>query len=107
MCGNIVFSSRCDVSERTLEGLSLLEYSGYDSAGLALIEPDSRVNLRRSVGKLSELRATIKGVQFPAALALGIHAGRPLDPQSRPFCIHIRPATSLSFTTASSRTTPN
>ena len=59
MCGIIGILGRSDVSERILEGLSLLEYRGYDSAGLALIEPDGRVGLRRSVGKLSELRAAV------------------------------------------------
>ncbi|MHA7887773.1 glutamine--fructose-6-phosphate aminotransferase [Roseicyclus sp.] len=53
-----------------MEGLSRLEYRGYDSAGIALMVPRGRVSLRSAVGKLSALRAKL--AEEPVSGCLGI-----------------------------------
>ena len=57
MCGIVGILGRSDVSGRILDGLSRLEYRGYDSAGMALMDA-GRIDVRRSVGKLKALKAT-------------------------------------------------
>lgn len=70
MCGIIGILGRSDVTERLVDGLSRLEYRGYDSAGLALMGADDRVSVRRAVGKLDALRAML--AENPMAGRLGI-----------------------------------
>lgn len=55
MCGIIGILGKGPVVDRLLEGLSRLEYRGYDSAGIAVLT-NSGHELRRSVGKLAFLR---------------------------------------------------
>ena len=47
MCGIVGAIAKHDVSAMLLEGLQRLEYRGYDSAGMALINGDSIQRLRR------------------------------------------------------------
>jgi glucosamine--fructose-6-phosphate aminotransferase (isomerizing) len=42
MCGIVAAAARREVSEILLEGLRRLEYRGYDSAGMALIDDQQR-----------------------------------------------------------------
>ena len=63
MCGIVGHVGPVAVpSERSLEvlldGLSRLEYRGYDSAGVALLT-DEGVSVRKEAGKLENLRAQI------------------------------------------------
>lgn len=55
MCGIVGYTGkRCSIST-LLDGLARLEYRGYDSAGLAVIE-DEQVKLVKSVGKVKSLK---------------------------------------------------
>ena len=54
MCGIIGYLGPQNPVEVIFEGLKKLEYRGYDSAGIALIQ-DKHFEVRRSQGKLSEL----------------------------------------------------
>ncbi len=54
MCGIVGAVARRDVPEILLEGLRRLEYRGYDSAGLAVLE-QQQIQRRRTVGKVAEL----------------------------------------------------
>ncbi|RJS93339.1 glutamine--fructose-6-phosphate transaminase (isomerizing) [Salinisphaera sp. Q1T1-3] len=54
MCGIVGASAQRDVSAILLEGLRRLEYRGYDSAGMALID-DGVLTRRRAVGKVAAL----------------------------------------------------
>ena len=47
MCGIVAAAARREVSEILLEGLRRLEYRGYDSAGMALIDNEFNLQLRR------------------------------------------------------------
>ncbi len=55
MCGIVAAAARREVSEILLEGLRRLEYRGYDSAGLALIDNENHLQLHKKQGKVSEL----------------------------------------------------
>ncbi len=59
MCGIVGAVARRQVAGILLEGLDRLEYRGYDSAGLAVIEEGGTVARRRAVGKVAELRAAV------------------------------------------------
>jgi len=54
MCGIIGILGQAPVADRLLQGLSRLEYRGYDSAGIAVMSQNT-FGLRRSVGKLAAL----------------------------------------------------
>ena len=54
MCGIVGYIGARDASEIILDGLRRLEYRGYDSAGLAVIE-GGKFEIRRDAGKLNRL----------------------------------------------------
>jgi glucosamine--fructose-6-phosphate aminotransferase (isomerizing) len=57
MCGIVAAAARREVSEILLEGLRRLEYRGYDSAGMALIDNEHRLQLHKYQGKVAALSA--------------------------------------------------
>ena len=92
MCGIIgyVGPNGTDVTSILLEGLSKLEYRGYDSAGIAVLTSNGTLELRRRAGKIANLVATVENGSRPAAGPLGIgHTrwathGRPNDANAHP-----------------------
>ena len=62
MCGIVGALAQRDVGSILLEGLYRLEYRGYDSAGIALIE-DQKLSRFRALGKVKELEARLPGDQ--------------------------------------------
>ena len=59
MCGIVAAASNRNVVPILLDGLNRLEYRGYDSAGIALVENNKILRIRKQ-GKVSELHKTIK-----------------------------------------------
>ncbi|MCB1670826.1 MAG: class II glutamine amidotransferase, partial [Pseudomonadales bacterium] len=56
MCGIVGAIAQREVSEILIEGLKRLEYRGYDSAGLALIDTENpKLNSIKAVGKVEKL----------------------------------------------------
>ncbi len=55
MCGIVGYVGPRDATPIILEGLKRLEYRGYDSAGLAIVQADGTIGVRREVGKLARL----------------------------------------------------
>jgi len=49
-----------NVAGKILTMLKNLEYRGYDSAGIAVITPENRIDLRKDVGKIDELRIKLQ-----------------------------------------------
>ena len=88
MCGIVGALAQRNVSEILLEGLRRLEYRGYDSAGVCLLDGDRQLQLRKSQGKVADLEARL--ADSPAAGRLGIaHTrwathGEPSDKNSHP-----------------------
>ena len=55
MCGIVGFTGRQQAAPVLLDGLSKLEYRGYDSAGLAVRDGSSLAEVVKSTGKLRNL----------------------------------------------------
>lgn len=56
MCGIIGYCGPLDAETVLLDGLSQLEYRGYDSAGIALFDENSKIRFLKTVGKVAALR---------------------------------------------------
>ena len=59
MCGIVGAVAQRDVSEILLEGLRRLEYRGYDSAGIAVLDPQQQLQRVRCLGKVKILADTL------------------------------------------------
>jgi glutamine---fructose-6-phosphate transaminase (isomerizing) len=60
MCGIIGYVGAGPVAERLLEGLEVLEYRGYDSAGVAL-DRGGELEVQRVVGPVAHLSQVVEG----------------------------------------------
>src|SRR6201993_850618 len=69
MCGIVGAVAQRNITPILLEGLRRLEYRGYDSAGIAVLDRD-RIELRRAVGKVAQLEARLE--REPLSGQLGI-----------------------------------
>ena len=58
MCGIIGILGKTGVQDRIVDGLSRLEYRGYDSAGVAIMS-DAKASVSKAVGKLSNLKSEL------------------------------------------------
>jgi glutamine---fructose-6-phosphate transaminase (isomerizing) len=78
MCGIVGYIGQREPRELLLAGLEKLEYRGYDSAGIAVLEP-SGIAVTRAVGNLAALREAVAGVPVAAGGAavaeLDVHTG--------------------------------
>ncbi|MGD9808116.1 MAG: glutamine--fructose-6-phosphate transaminase (isomerizing) [Deferribacterales bacterium] len=70
MCGIVGYIGERKASGVLMNGLSKLEYRGYDSAGIALLEGGS-IAVERSVGKLINLSEKLKEKVFNATTGIG------------------------------------
>ena len=70
MCGIVGAIAQRDITEILVEGLRRLEYRGYDSAGVAVIDRDFKLQRTRSLGKVTEL--SDKLISSPANGTIGI-----------------------------------
>ena len=69
MCGIVGYLGNKNCQEIILGSLERLEYRGYDSSGIATIH-EGQILLRRTVGKLSELKE--KMIEEPVSGTIGI-----------------------------------
>ena len=63
MCGIIGYKGKRNVKDVLVEGLSTLEYRGYDSAGIAVLD-NKKVRIVKSIGKIENLREKLKKFIF-------------------------------------------
>jgi glucosamine--fructose-6-phosphate aminotransferase (isomerizing) len=59
MCGIVAYVGRKIAQPLLIEGLKRLEYRGYDSAGIAVIDERGGLHVRRAVGRISVLEESI------------------------------------------------
>jgi glutamine---fructose-6-phosphate transaminase (isomerizing) len=70
MCGIVGYIGSQDATPIILSGLKRLEYRGYDSAGLAILQNGS-IEVRRDAGKLSRLNALVSESPVRGNLGIG------------------------------------
>ena len=92
MCGIIGAVSQRDIRKILLEGLRRLEYRGYDSAGIALIEASGRLKRVRMQGKVQALadamdETAISGTTGIAHTRWATH-GKPCEKNAHPHLSH-------------------
>ena len=66
MCGIVGYKGKRNVKEVLLNGLETLEYRGYDSAGIAVLD-NNKIRIVKSVGKIENLREKTKRYDFDKA----------------------------------------
>jgi glucosamine--fructose-6-phosphate aminotransferase (isomerizing) len=59
MCGIIGFAGKKETVPILLDGLERLEYRGYDSAGVAVVSVDGKLQVKKSKGRLAVLREVL------------------------------------------------
>ncbi len=70
MCGIVGAIAERNIVPVLVEGLKRLEYRGYDSAGVAVLQQNQSLGLRRTVGKVSQLEEKLS--RAPLAGRLGV-----------------------------------
>src|SRR5437870_1031733 len=69
MCGIVAYIGKRDVYPILIAGLHRLEYRGYDSAGVALLNGGLKVY--KKAGKVSELEEFVKGKEVGGNVGMG------------------------------------
>ncbi|HUB26783.1 MAG TPA: glutamine--fructose-6-phosphate transaminase (isomerizing) [Tepidisphaeraceae bacterium] len=68
MCGIVAYVGRKIAQPLLIEGIKRLEYRGYDSAGIAVIDQNNQLHIRRAVGRISVLESRLEdGDSLPPA----------------------------------------
>ena len=88
MCGIVGYVGPRDAAPILLDGLSKLEYRGYDSAGIALVTAGGELFVEKRAGKLTNLRTALADTTPAAVVGMG-HTrwathGRPDDRNAHP-----------------------
>ncbi|HEV2614207.1 MAG TPA: glutamine--fructose-6-phosphate transaminase (isomerizing) [Gammaproteobacteria bacterium] len=94
MCGIVGAVAQRDVAPILLEGLKRLEYRGYDSAGMAVINSHGKLVRERAVGKVKELADALDAKPLLGKIGIG-HTrwathGKPSEDNAHPMFSHGR-----------------
>lgn len=89
MCGIVGYIGHKRARPILIEGLKRLEYRGYDSAGVALLEDDA-IEVTRAVGRISTLEVKLETAETKATLGIAhtrwaTHGG-PSENNAHPHC---------------------
>ncbi len=88
MCGIVGYVGNKQVVPVILDGLRKLEYRGYDSAGIAVVDEEHQLDIRRAEGKLRNLEEAIRLKPLDGTYGIG-HTrwathGRPTEENAHP-----------------------
>ena len=71
MCGIVGYVGKRQAWPIIVQGLETLEYRGYDSSGIVVLDPPNNTEFHRAVGKVTELKASINGRIPTGTVGLG------------------------------------
>ncbi len=88
MCGIVGYVGKKQVVPLIIDGLRKLEYRGYDSAGIAVVDKDHQLQIRRAKGKLRNLEEALRLQTLDGTYGVG-HTrwathGRPTEENAHP-----------------------
>src|ERR1700736_5466171 len=88
MCGIVGYIGAKKIVPVIIEGLRKLEYRGYDSAGIAVVTKDGKLEIRRAAGKLRNLEEVLQKSPIEGTYGIG-HTrwathGRPTEENAHP-----------------------
>jgi glucosamine--fructose-6-phosphate aminotransferase (isomerizing) len=88
MCGIVGYVGFRRAADLVVEGLRRLEYRGYDSAGLAVLDDEGRIDVRKAAGRLARLESLVRDQVPEASIGIG-HTrwathGAPTDGNAHP-----------------------
>jgi glucosamine--fructose-6-phosphate aminotransferase (isomerizing) len=88
MCGIVGYIGQGEAVPLILDGLRRLEYRGYDSAGIAVLNGSNSLDVRRASGKLCKLEETVRTRPLKGSYGIG-HTrwathGRPTEENAHP-----------------------
>jgi len=88
MCGIVGYIGDGDTVNILLESLRKLEYRGYDSAGMAIIDNKGKARIFKNEGEISELEAIVPGISSHVGIGHTRWAthGRPTTQNAHPHC---------------------
>src|SRR6187401_3571864 len=69
MCGIVAYIGKREVYPILIKGLQRLEYRGYDSAGIAIL--NGELKIFKKAGKVSDLAESVKGQDLKGHLGMG------------------------------------
>src|SRR5688572_14896674 len=72
MCGIVAYVGKKIAQPLLIEGLKRLEYRGYDSAGIAVIDTAGQMHIRKAVGRISVLEDSINSTPFTGDAHVGM-----------------------------------
>jgi glutamine---fructose-6-phosphate transaminase (isomerizing) len=88
MCGIVGYVGQRPARDVVIDALRRMEYRGYDSAGIALVDDHGELTVRRSAGRLANLESAVADTALTGSTGLG-HTrwathGRPTDRNAHP-----------------------
>lgn len=92
MCGIVAYLGGRESAPVVVKGLKRLEYRGYDSSGVAIIDPKQGMKIYKKKGKVADLENVLKNETFYSNVAIG-HTrwathGEPNDVNAHPHISH-------------------
>lgn len=88
MCGIVGYVGERQACPVIIKGLHRLEYRGYDSAGVAVLHPEGKMDVFKCKGKVSDLERFLEGKDYGGTIGIG-HTrwathGEPNDANAHP-----------------------
>ena len=77
MCGIVGYIGHRSAADVVVDGLTRLEYRGYDSAGIVTADKQAHLEVVKRAGKLSILKDALKTVSKFLSTAISYFSGSP------------------------------
>lgn len=71
MCGIVAYIGEKDAYPVLINGLKRLEYRGYDSAGIAIMNANKKIGIHKKKGKVKNLETSLNGFDTKGSIGIG------------------------------------